>query len=408
MSIDSRFAAAAQRGPVRRSERSLAPDLARGVMLLFIAFANAVGVVFGGQPGAEPDPHGIERLTNLLLFVFVHCRSYPVFAVMYGYGLVQLAARQEAAGAAPGTVRSLLLRRGMWLVVIGFLHAALLYFGDFLGAYGIVGMVATVLLLPRGDRVHRLALWVWAASAVEMCVLGVLVALRVAHGCSGSAGLPFSVVPSLVAQRYAASMFARLAEWPVHTATVAPFIMIVWLGMWGARHRLLEDAAGHSRLLRGVAVFGFGVAVAGGLPLGLVGAGMLRVDSETVARMWLLNQGSGMFAGPGYVALFGLAATGISRSRSSSVPIRVTSLISALGQRSLSAYLFQSLAWLLLLSPYTLALGHRFGSPLLTAVCVALGIWLASLVGAWVLDKRSDRGPAENVLRCLTYARNRI
>ena len=48
------------RGPVTRGERTLAPDLARGAMLLFIALANAAGVALGG-PGFAPHPLGLER-----------------------------------------------------------------------------------------------------------------------------------------------------------------------------------------------------------------------------------------------------------------------------------------------------------------------------------------------------------
>ena len=40
------------RGPVRSTERALAPDLARGAMLLFIAIANCAGVVFAGESRA--------------------------------------------------------------------------------------------------------------------------------------------------------------------------------------------------------------------------------------------------------------------------------------------------------------------------------------------------------------------
>ena len=72
-----------------------------------------------------------------------------------------------------------------------------------------------------------------------------------------------------------------------------------------------------------------------------------------------------------------------------------------------SGYLFQSVAWLLLLSPYTLALGQRFGSPMLTAAGIALLVWLATLVGAYLLDRRSRPGPAETLLRRLTYGNTR-
>ncbi|MEK8173537.1 hypothetical protein NKH77_45310 [Streptomyces sp. M19] len=51
--------------------------------------------------GAEPSPHGWERPFNLVMFVFVHARAYPMFAVMFGYGLVQLARRQDERAPVP-------------------------------------------------------------------------------------------------------------------------------------------------------------------------------------------------------------------------------------------------------------------------------------------------------------------
>ena len=63
------------------------------------------------------------------------------------------------------------------------------------------------------------------------------------------------------------------------------------------------------------------------------------------------------------------------------------------------------MAWLLLLAPYTLALGQRFASPMLTAVGIAVLVWLATLGGAYLLDRHSCRGPAEAVLRRLTYGK---
>ncbi|MEK8107146.1 hypothetical protein NKG94_22005 [Micromonospora sp. M12] len=80
----------------------------------------------------------------------------------------------------------MLLRRNFWLVVFGFAHAALLYYGDFLGAYGIVGIVMTVLLLRRGEKVHRIVLALWALMAVEVLILGALVASGIA-GSDGAA-----------------------------------------------------------------------------------------------------------------------------------------------------------------------------------------------------------------------------
>ena len=122
------------RGPVTGRERALAPDLIRGAMLLLIGLANSANFAFAGQPGVESAPHGLERILNFLKLTFVDARAYPVFAVMFGYGLVQLARRQRSAGATTGAVRRVLLKRNAWLIAFGLVHATLLYFGDFLGA----------------------------------------------------------------------------------------------------------------------------------------------------------------------------------------------------------------------------------------------------------------------------------
>ncbi|MGC5290637.1 DUF418 domain-containing protein [Micromonospora sp. DT231] len=385
------------RGPVLGVERALAPDLARGAMLLIIALANVAGVVFAGEPGLDATPEGVDRGLNLLLLDLVHARGYPVFAVMFGYGLVQLARRQDASGATARQVRSVLLRRNLWLVVFGFAHAALLYYGDFLGAYGIVGIVMTLLLLRRGDRFHRVALVLWALATVEVLVIGAIVVGTILGGSGGSAPLPSTDVDSLAAPGYATATLDRLGEWPMHTLTVLPFIMIAWLGMWAARHRILEEPARHRTLLTWTAVLGLGVAIAAGLPAALVGAGWLHVDESAASLMLLLHGASGMFAGPGYVAVFGLLAIRVTRSG------RVVGALSALGQRSLSGYLFQSVAWLVLLAPFTLALGDRFGSPTVTGLVIAVTVWLATVLMARQLDRRGRPGPAEVVLRRLTY-----
>jgi uncharacterized protein len=392
---------AAVRGPVRPAERNLAPDLARGAMLLFIALANAPGLAPGGPAHGQPV-ETIERVANVVLALFVQARAYPVFGIMLGYGMVQLARRQEAAGASPRQVRALLRRRSAWLFAFGFVHAALLYFGDFLGAYGIIGLVAPVALLHR-ERVLRAILWIWTISAVEAIGLAIAVALGLAAHHGVLATPPVDIAASSVAPNYLASVVLRLHEWVPHTLTVLPSIFIVALGMWAAERELLEDVRRHTRLLRRVAIAGLSAAVLGAVPLALVYAGIAHADAQTLSLASYLHKVSGMFGGAGYAALLGIVAGRLTHAGTPTK--RIGAALSALGERSLSGYLFQSLAWLTLLPPYTLGLASRFGSPLLTALTLAVVVWVASVLGATALRRRSWRGPAEVVLRRLTYGR---
>jgi uncharacterized protein len=390
------------RGPVQRAERALAPDLARGAMLLLIALANCAGAFFASAPGVDTTPHGLERVYNLFMFAFVHARAYPMFAIMFGYGLVQLARRQDAAAGDPRAARSVLLRRNAWLFVFGAAHGVLLLGGDFLGGYGLVGIVFTLLLLRRGDRVYRFAPWYLAVVGVYLVVLPVVIALT--NGTGGRAAqVPTSPNDSFAQPDYVSSLLSRVQEWPVHTITITGLIFVVWIGAWAARKRILEEPARHLRLLRVAAAGGIGLAVAGGLPMGLFSAGVFEVSVAAAPRVKLLYEVSGTFGGVGYVALFGLLSHALTTAMPAPRENVVVGALTALGRRSLSGYLFQSVAWAVLAWPFMLDLGNKPASPTFAAAGSATAVWLVSLVAAQVMQRQSYRGPAEALLRQLVY-----
>jgi uncharacterized protein len=66
-------------------------------------------------------------------------RIYPLFAFLFGYGMMQLFLRQTAAGTSERAAMALLRRRSLWLIAFGLVHAALLMAGDILGSYGWAG-----------------------------------------------------------------------------------------------------------------------------------------------------------------------------------------------------------------------------------------------------------------------------
>src|SRR5688572_10161687 len=76
--------------PVAPRVRALAPDLARGTMLAVIALAHSQVLArpFLG-PVPTPGP-ALDTAVQTLLTLFVDSRGYPMFAALFGYGLVQL------------------------------------------------------------------------------------------------------------------------------------------------------------------------------------------------------------------------------------------------------------------------------------------------------------------------------
>ncbi|MCU6795121.1 DUF418 domain-containing protein [Paenibacillus sp. WQ 127069] len=394
-------------GPVLKADRALAPDLARGVMLLFIALANCAGFFFASAPGVELTPQGSERIYNLFSFMFIHARTYPMFAFMFGYGMIQLALRQQAAGKTSNEVRNLLLRRNFWLLIFGLVHGILLYSGDVLGAYGVAGLVFTLLLLNRSNRIYRLVFWYLGFLVIYCLVIGIWIVSGFTNGSAETSSIVTSPFPSALSPSYPASLSARLGEWPIHTVYMASSFIIIWLGAWTARKRILEHPANHLWLLVWCSTIGIVVAAIAGLPMGLLNIGVLHSDAGTASLIKMLHETTGVFGGVGYVSIFGLIAYAMSKAPTRSEN-RIVRAITALGQRSLSGYLFQSIVWLIIISPFALNLGARFERLTFIAAVAAAIAWIVSLIGAYIMDHYGIRGWAEILLRRLIYGRRTV
>src|ERR687890_410606 len=89
-------------GAVPLSDRAPAPDVARGAMLLLIALANVHLYLYGRPLDVRlyPVPESAaDRVVTALQLLLVDGRAYPLFGLLFGYGIGQLAARWVGAGA---------------------------------------------------------------------------------------------------------------------------------------------------------------------------------------------------------------------------------------------------------------------------------------------------------------------
>lgn len=400
-----------QRGPVRSTERALAPDLARGTMLLLIALANVPWFLYGSTQGdttMHPDGgSALDRAVQAVMIVAVDGRIYPLFAFLFGYGIVQLYARQRQAGADDGVARRLLRRRHLWMIAFGFLHAALLWIGDVVGAYGLAGLVLVALFFRRADR----TLLIWAAAITGLLALVALMSLislpfiPADQGANDPFGGSFFEMGVAVSAEpnYLVSVLTRAVGWPVVVLfqgflnVVVPVMIL--LAFWAARRRVLENPTAHLPLLRRTAVIGLGVAFGSTVPHAMYHVGVLEVGDHLSWIFSSVEMLTNVFGGLGYVALCTLIAHRIQhRPVATSVPVVA---LAAVGKRSLSSYLGQSVLLAPLLAAWGLGLGARVGSA--GAAGLAIGAWvlLAALAYRW--EQRGYRGPAETLLRRLVY-----
>ena len=147
-------------GPTGLSERALGPDLARGFMLLFIALANSHYFIYGDRVfGGFPVDGGVGGDGDL------DVRRRAGVSDVRGVVRVRRGADRAAAAEAGQEwwpIRKLLWRRSLVLVVLGFLHAMLLYVGDILAAYGVL-LFLGVWALRWKDR------WLFIVAASCSC-----------------------------------------------------------------------------------------------------------------------------------------------------------------------------------------------------------------------------------------------
>lgn len=374
--------------------RSLAPDLARGFMLLFIALANAQFFLVGPDPVRTVLDQGVALVQSTL----VNGRAIALFALVFGYGMVRILERVRAQGGGWVHARVLLRRRGWAMLAIGFAHAALFLPVDIVGTYGLALVLFVGLLRARDTTL----LWTAGLIAALSAVLNtVLVALLISGGEDGSVS-----APSLSQEVFRLAVVERVQEWLLYTPITLLLVALpmILLGVWAGRRRLLEEPGRHRALLVRTAVIGLGTAVAVGLPDALMAAHLVpEAPPLTAGLLAVAHDLGGWPGGLGWAAVLALVAWRLEDRRSEDRHGPLVRAVAAVGERSLTCYLTQSVVFTLVFAPYAGGLGATLGAT--GAAAVAVATWSCTVVLAEVLRRAGRRGPAEAVLRRLTYAR---
>jgi len=369
--------------------RLLAPDLARGVMLLLIAMAYAgvyAGVGFGQvHPEGTSLPDAFARFVTVLM---LDNRAFPMFAILYGYGLAWMVARQRRAGTADGEIRRLLRRRSLLLLAFGAAHAFLVFPGEILASYGLAGLVLGGLLFRADRTIHK-------ALAVLAPAYAVTVTLAMTSMAASPYGAEFAV-PGYGTWTDWLTRLGGAVVSPLFIALAFPLLLLVVLGFEAGRRGLLDDPAAHRPLLRRIAVGGISVSLLGALPAASIGAGVLQLGVLPTGLLLALQVLTGVCGGAGYAAAFALLALRLETRRGPLVRA-----VAAVGQRSLTFYLFDSIMVALILHHDLLGLGAHVDS--LGALAVALGVWSVGIALATWLDRAGRPGPADALMRRLVH-----
>ncbi|MFC7619951.1 DUF418 domain-containing protein [Microlunatus sp. GCM10028923] len=367
------------------TDRALAPDLARGGMLLLIAIAHAPLFVTDVDRG----PAAVNETLGVFHLIFVHNHARPLFAFLFGYALVQLTDRQLARGNDWPGPRKLIRRRGWLLVGLGLAHFALLVPIDILAAYGLGGILIAGLLRAK-DRTLLIAAGISLLPATAVTAMSMWLPLTngVSSYTAGSVAVGDRDWLQYLLDRIPGLPFGLAFG----TVMVLPPMII---GIWAARRRFLDAPPAHRPALARFAVIGTAVSAAGTLPAILIETGVIATPGPVLILVAsVLQPLTGYVGGIALAAILAVIAILVGRR-----PGSLTTAVQALGQRSLSAYLLQSLIFLAVFA----VLGLQDGLGMTGATIVAGLTWLISVGLAELLRRSGRRGPAEALLRRLTY-----
>ena len=371
-----------------RREREVLVDRLRGFALLGVLMVNTPFMItsLGGITDASM-PHVLDRLAGFTVWALFQAKSYVIFSFLFGYSLSLLLDKLAREGLP---ARRVYIQRLLALLSIGALHGMLLFPGDILAIYGVLGAMLIPLQRANDRTLIKIAITLW-------CVQVLLLASLLLFPAQEDLSFILAYDRALAQGSLVDATAARAETWPVVAILIlfiqGPLVASLFcVGLLCGRRKLLADPERFRpqwvRLRR------WGLLL--GLPPQLIAAWLAvgpgaHPGSDAMVWALLLCYPTAPLLSAGYVAAIAL------------LPERgLTRIVSADGRMSLSIYLGESLVMAVLAASWG---GGWFGLATGPAFLLAFLVWLGLLLAAGIWSRRIGDGPAERLLRSLTYFR---
>lgn len=236
-------------------------DMIRGVAVLGILLLNIVGFAMPQaayvNPRAYGGWHGADLAAWVANFVLIDGRMRGLFSFLFGASMLLVIERAEASGRSPAAVH---YRRMAWLLAFGLVHLWLVWEGDILAHYALIGMLAFGL---RHLAVPRLLILgaMFAAFGLLIFAMAPLQLLEVRHAAGPVAarqlqafvegfGVPAPAAIARDLALYRSGYTTILAERFAEQAT-GPFRLLFFFGPETLAYMLFGMAAFRSGMLTG-------------------------------------------------------------------------------------------------------------------------------------------------------------
>ena len=384
-------------GPVLRQERVEAIDILRGVAILGILIVNM-------QLFSTPEGLPVDGTAERLIYFFAQEKFKALFSFLFGLGLAVQMMRAEARGAH---FLPLYARRLCVLFLIGVAHFLLVWDGDILHDYALLGFV---LLLFHRSSPKTLLVGAGVLLAIPMLFYGITTYSSITSHVSPQMkewityengaednGTSDDFSDTYARGSYAEMVTLRESELPrdMSPDTDDAYVLAIFLlGLYAGRRRIFHDIPAHLPFIRRVQRWGLVIGVAGNAAFAVGGSFDPSPTSVTqnVGRLCLV------VAAPALMLFY--ASTIILVTQRETWRRRLAPL-AAVGRTALSNYLLQSLICTTIFYRYGLALFGKVSPSL--GVLLTITIFLIQIpLSVWWL-RRFQFGPVEWLWRSLTY-----
>lgn len=380
----------------KRNVRLLNVDALRGFALLGILAVNIWAFADPYYASTSTNPtydsaldHGVRFLVELLF----ETKFYLLFSFLFGYSFTLQMAAAERAGTA---FLPRMVRRQGGLLAIGLAHGALLYYGEILSTYAILGLVLIACRNLRPQRAVKIAAWIVITAATLWTLLGIaqLAVGEFTGSTSSETATKLSAFSGSAADALAFHSHHLGETIAVIAIIQAPSAMAMFfLGFAAGRKKVFADPQRYASQLRHI--------IRIGLPVGLGGSAFYASAAtfapgggiETVA--FGIGQITAPFLTASYVALGLTLFTTASGAK-------IERVLAPMGKIALTNYLLQSAVLGVLFTGYGLGLVDQL-SPIVVLAIVPIVFCAQIGLSTWWL-KRHVYGPAEWVLRAVTNA----
>jgi len=392
--------------PLPAAERIAALDVLRGAALLGIFIMNMPGFTHSLFAPPPPEPSGLDSWIVALRELLFAGKFNLMFGLLFGIGFCLQLGRLDAARPAGGATL-VYARRLAVLLGIGLVHAVLLWSGDVLVVYAVLGFA--LLAIRRWPDGAVLALigaclvYPAAADALRPVLLSFSTEAIAAFEYEDfelSNAVAFGHGSFLDAVRETARIFAWGYTTPLGLFSYAAFYVQmatgILLGFLVGRRHWVERLPALRQPMQRAQLAALGVAlVAGGVSLAFAGPGGGPGGDTFV---------SSLARTVGRAALMAFYALSIVRLLERPAAARWLRPFALAGRMPLSNYLLQTLMGSFIF--YGWGLGFWDRATPLVEVLLAIGLYLVVQLplSAWWL-RRFRYGPVEYVWRRLTYGR---